>query len=140
MAEITLRIPTPAPLSEVRSALRTFGFGAMDFEVPMRRVLGSERYLSGDTVSREELRHILDIISEKPQMVRYRYSADVNGKRRSVEFYGRDGLTSGEIIATYVDNNNGNYNHFYRDATQEDLDAERENDLVETYGWSEVDS
>ena len=70
----------------------------------------------------------------------YRYSATVNKRFRQVIFKAPDGLTSGQLITEYVDNHEDNYNRFYLDATPEDYEAERVEDRVEIWGWSEVDS
>ena len=69
----------------------------------------------------------------------YRYSATVNGRRRVVVFRAPVGLTSDDVIAL-VDNTEEVYNRFYVNASQEDYDADREDDFVEVFGWSEVDA
>lgn len=74
-----------------------------------------------------------------PSVGMYRYSATVNGKRRQVVVFAPKDTSAAEIEATFVDNNEKNYNLFYRGATQEDFAAEREDVTVEIYGWSEVD-
>lgn len=70
--------------------------------------------------------------------VTYRYTATVNGRRRSVVVDGPRGLDAGQVISELIDNTEINYRRFYRGATQADYEAEREDELVEVYDWSEV--
>lgn len=82
----------------------------------------------------------------------YRYSADVNGKRRSVVFvadpegwghesYPNDpaelNLGTAELI---VDNEQATYQEFYADATYDDYNAERESAVLEVFGWTIVEA
>jgi len=70
--------------------------------------------------------------------VTYRYTATVNGRRRSVIVTGRRGLDAGQVIAELIENDAKNYARFYRGATDKDYDADREDELVEVYDWSEL--
>lgn len=70
--------------------------------------------------------------------VTYRYTATVNGRRRSLIITGPRGLSAGEVIAELIDNDPKNYARFYRGATDKDYDADREDELVEVYDWSEI--
>lgn len=74
-----------------------------------------------------------------PSVDMYRYSATVNGKRRDVVVYAPKGTGSGAIESEFIDNIEANYKRFYRGATPEDFEAEREDVKVEIYGWHEVD-
>lgn len=75
----------------------------------------------------------------RPERVTYRYSATVNGKRRSVIVTGLRGLEAADVITELIDNDEKNYERFYRGATPQDYDAEREDELVEAYDWHEVE-
>ena len=82
----------------------------------------------------------------------YRYSATVNDTRRSVIFsadpeeWGHESypddpaefnLSTAEL---YVDNEFDTYSAFYKGATDADYDAERENAVLEVYGWTIVEA
>lgn len=82
----------------------------------------------------------------------YRYSATVNGKRRTVEFWATPedwghesypddpaelNLATAELI---VDNEYPTYIKFYADATDADYDAERQNAVLEVHGWKIVEA
>lgn len=71
--------------------------------------------------------------------VTYRYTATVNGLRRSVIVTGPRGLDAGEVITELIDNNEKNYKRFYRGAIEADYEAEREWERVEVYDWSDVE-
>ena len=70
--------------------------------------------------------------------VTYRYTATVNGRRRTHIVTGPRGLSADQVIAELIDNDEKNYSRFYRGATEEDYDADREDELVEVYDWSEL--
>jgi len=70
--------------------------------------------------------------------VTYRYTATVNGRRRWVIVTGPRGLDASQVIAELIDNDPTNYSRFYRGATAKDYDADREDELVEVFDWSEL--
>lgn len=69
----------------------------------------------------------------------YRFSATVNGKRRSATFSAPDGLESHWEIEAYMDNDRAAYFEFYEGATEADFDAEREDAKAERWGWAVIE-
>jgi hypothetical protein len=82
----------------------------------------------------------------------YRYSADVNGQRRTVEFWANPedwghesypedpaelNLASAELL---IDNEFATYKAFYVDATYDDYNADREHARLEVNGWTIVEA
>lgn len=82
---------------------------------------------------------------------KYRYSADVNGKRRKVVFYVDPeewGADPGEHIdisdaELFIDNDEPTYRRFYQGATDADYDADRtarKLELMPRSAWRTIDS
>lgn len=74
-----------------------------------------------------------------PEYRIYRYSATVNGTRRTIMFSGPVELTFDDACLM-VDNTEALYVKFYADATAADYDADHEEATVEVFAWSEVES
>ena len=81
---------------------------------------------------------VVSTLSTGEARVTYRYTATVNGRRRTLIVTGPRGLSADQVINELIDNDEKNYSRFYRGATEEDCDADREDELVEVYDWSEL--
>lgn len=79
-----------------------------------------------------------DPIELFPEYRIYRYSATINGTRRSIMFSAPIGTTFDDACLM-VDNIEALYVKFYGDATAEDYDADHEDATVEVFAWGEVE-